>query len=311
MMTQATDNKTDAKKRGLGRGLDSLLPRAQAPAGGAAVAPAHAPGRDPAAGEAVLELPLEAVHANPYQTRARMREDELQELAASIQAQGVVQPILVRKIDDGRYHLIAGERRWRASKMAGKTTIPAIVKQVSNEQAMEMTIIENLQREDLSCMEQARAFDRLAREFGLTQDQIAAKTGKERSSVGNYLRLLKLPGEVQFQIENGPITFSHARVLMTLNSAEHIEKAAEKIVKDALSVRQLEDLCFDLNHPIQRPPEPPRHVDPNVRAAERQMEASLGVRVQIKDRNGKGKIVIQYATLEDFDRVVAMLGKSH
>ncbi len=306
-MTQATDNKTDAKKRGLGRGLDSLLPRAQAPA------PAQAPAAGASAppGEAVLELPLEAVHANPYQTRARMREDELRDLAASIQAQGIVQPILVRKIDDGRYNLIAGERRWRAAKMAGKTTIPAIVKQVSNEQAMEMTIIENLQREDLNCMEQARAFDRLAREFGLTQDEIARKTGKDRSSVGNYLRLLKLPGEVQFQIENGPISFSHARVLMTLNSAEHIEKAAEKIVKDALSVRQLEDLCFDLNHPIQRPPEPPRYVDPNVRAAERQLEAALGVRVHIKDRNGKGKIILQYATLEDFDRVVEMLGKSH
>ena len=185
--------KTLEKRKVLGRGLDSLLPAARA----TAVAPPPGPVAVPApapqpVGDMVRDLPIDQIDKNPYQTRTRWDENALNELAASIKVSGVLQPVTVRPAD-GRFQLITGERRWRASQIAGKTTIPAILRQVSNEQAMEMTIVENLQREDLNAMEQARAYERLSREFNLTQEQMAQRTGKERSSVANFMRLLKLP----------------------------------------------------------------------------------------------------------------------
>jgi ParB family chromosome partitioning protein len=175
---------SDPKRRALGKGLDSLLPRAHAPA--AATPPEPEGGRP-------REIPLDQIDPNPFQTRSHIDEEQLTELAASISANGVVQPILVRPLLNGRYQLIAGERRWRASQQVGKPTIPAILRQVSDEQAMEITIVENLQRADLNPMEQARAFDRLSREFHMTQEQMALRTGKDRASVSNFLRLLRLP----------------------------------------------------------------------------------------------------------------------
>ena len=160
-----------------------------------------------------------------------------------------MQPIVVRPVSGGRYQVIAGERRWEAARTAGLHTIPAIVRQVSNEQAMEMTIIENLQREDLNPMEQARAYERLAREFGLTQEQMAQRTGKERSSVANFLRLLKLPPAVQTMVEKGQLSFGHAKVLMALDSPEAIEKLARRVVELSLSVRQTEEAVTNLIHP--------------------------------------------------------------
>ncbi len=181
---------TDTKRRALGKGLDSLLPRVHTPA-----APAHAPEPIEIEGGKPREIPLDDIDRNPFQTRTHVDEQELGELAASITANGVVQPILVRPLADGRFQLIAGERRWRASKLAGKKTIPAILRQVSDEQAMEITIVENLQRADLNPMEQARAFERLSREFHMTQEQMATRTGKDRVSVANFMRLLKLPAK--------------------------------------------------------------------------------------------------------------------
>ena len=261
----------------------------------------------------VAEIPVELIDRSPYQTRHKMPEDTMKELAASIQATGVVQPVLVRPVAGGRYELIAGERRWLASKRAGKATVPAIVRQVSNEQAAEMTIIENLQREDLNAMEQARAFEKLSREFGLTQEEMARKTGVERSTIGNFLRLLKLPFEVQMNIENGPISFGHAKVLLMLSDAEQIKKVGAKIVKEALSVRQLEDVVFDLMNPIEpQGSRPGKWVDPNVRAAMDELTRMLGARVEIKDRNGRGKIIIRYNSLNEFDRVLSyIVAKRH
>jgi ParB family chromosome partitioning protein len=259
-------------------------------------------------GEAVREIPVEEIDRNPYQTRTRLDDAALAELAASIQSVGVVQPVVVRKIDGGRYQLIAGQRRWAAAQRAGKRTVPAIVRVVSAEQALEMTIIENLQREDLNPMEQARAYERLSKEFGLTQEQMAQRTGKDRASVANYLRLLKLPFEVQVEIENGPLTLGHAKVLMSLESPELIAKVAKVVVEDALSVRQTEDVVRDILYPVEKK-EQVRYVDPNVREAERELQRALGTKVTIKDRKGKGKIIIEYANLEDFDRVVQALKK--
>ncbi len=294
------------KRKALGRGLDSLLPAAR---GNAAPVqhPVHLPG------ETVLQLAVDKIERNPYQTRTAFDESALNELAASIKASGVLQPIVVRHIKgadgkDGRYQLIAGERRWLASQRAGRTTVPAMVKQVSNEQAMEMTIIENLQREDLNPVEQALAFERLGREFGLTQEQMAQKTGKDRSSVSNYLRVLKMPQEIQAGLSNGKLSFGHAKALMMLETPEQILWAALRVVKDGLSVRQTEELV----HKLIDPPDAPKKkdekvVDPNVRDAERHLRESLGLKVQIQDKKGKGRIIIEYASLEDFDRVIETL----
>jgi ParB family chromosome partitioning protein len=257
----------------------------------------------------IRQLPVEQIDRNPYQTRSRFDETALAELAESIKASGVVQPILVRPQLNGRFQLIAGERRWLASQRAGKTTVPAIVKQVSNEQAMEMTIVENLQREDLNPVEQARAYERLGREFGLTQEQMAQRTGKERSSVANFLRLLKLPSDVQTLVEENKLSFGHAKALMSLDSPEAVLKLANRAVALSMSVRQVEGTVYSLVHPEPKREKAERQVDPNVREAERQLQRALGVRVEITDNKGKGRIVIEYKSLEDFDRVVEVLGR--
>jgi ParB family chromosome partitioning protein len=263
-----------------------------------------------AAGDSVLQIRLADIEQNPYQTRDRFDAELLQELAESIRANGVVQPIVVRPGKDGRYVLILGERRCRASKLAGKETIPAIVRKVSDQQAAEMTVVENLQRQDLNCLEQAYAFAQLSQVFHLTQEQIGQRTGSSRESISNYMRLLKLPASVQQFLREGRLGFSEARVLLTLLDPSLIPKIADEAVRKHLSVEQLEDLVFDTNVPLQRQDQPgrgARWVDPNVRAAQTELERVLGVRVRIRDRKGKGKIVIEYATLEDFDRVIEML----
>ncbi len=211
---------TDTKRRALGKGLDSLLPRV--------LRLPLPPPRAKAASR--CEIPLEQIDHNPFQTRSHMNEEQLAELAASITANGVVQPVLVRPLANGRFQLIAGERRWKASELAGKKTIPAILRRVSDEQAMEITIVENLQRTDLNPMEQARAFERLSREFHMTQEQMAMRTGKDRATVSNFLRLLRLPSSVQARVESGELSFGHARSLLAFEHAEEMEKAAQRIV---------------------------------------------------------------------------------
>lgn len=289
------------KRKALGRGLDTLLPSRQTPA----VAPATV-----LQGEAVHQLSLELIDRNPYQTRTHVDEAALKELADSITATGVLQPITVRAITGGRYQIIAGERRWMASQHAGKSTVPAIVRQVSNEQAMEMTIIENLQREDLNPIEQARAFDRLGREFGLTQEQISLRTGKERSSVANFLRLLRLPEAVQAWVAGGHLSFGHAKALLGLDSQEAMMTIANRAMEKAWTVRQTEEAVANLTYltpPIEKKLRE-LAVDPNVREAERELERTLGVRVTITDRKGRGEILLEYSSLEDFDRILSALG---
>ena len=296
-----TTTPTETKRRALGKGLDSLLPRANAPA---APAPETEGGRP-------REIALDLIDRNPFQTRTHVDEEQLAELAASIAANGVVQPVLVRPQANGRFQLIAGERRWRASRLAGKPTIPAILRQVSDEQAMEITIVENLQRADLNAMEQARAFERLSREFHMTQEQMAQRTGKDRATVANFLRLLKLPSSVQTRVESGLLTFGHARALLAFEHAEEIEKAAQRIVSLSLSVRQTESYVQGMLHPERKEkkeskPEPP--VDPNVRDAQEQLQRTLGLKVTIEDKGGRGKVIIEYGRLEDFDTLLEQLG---
>ena len=262
-------------------------------------------------GEEITELPLDAIAENPYQTRLLFDSELLSELAHSIEAHGVLQPIVVRPAIDGKYALILGERRLRAARIAKLEKIPAIVRRVNDEQAAEMTVIENIQRQDLRCMEQAAAFSMLSRNFGLTQEEIGKKTGVSRETVSNYMRLLKLPFEVQQFLTNGELEFSHARELLNLLDPTMVVKIAEQAVKHHMSVVQIEKLVFETNVPLQRQADAIRRgarwVDPNVKAAQRELEETLGVRVRIRDRKGKGKIVIEYATIDDFDRVVEML----
>jgi ParB family chromosome partitioning protein len=292
----------ELKRRALGKGLDSLLPRVQ-------TTPATAATSEPEGGKP-REIPLDQIDRNPFQTRTHVNEDQLAELAASIAANGVVQPILVRPLANGRYQLIAGERRWRASERAGKQTVPAILRQVSDEQAMEITIVENLQRADLNPMEQARAFERLSREFHMTQEQMAVRTGKDRASVANFLRLLRLPQSVQARVEQGELSFGHARTLLAFEHAEEMEKAAQRIVRLSLSVRQTEAYVQELIHPertAKQEPKPEPPVDPNVREVEERLQRSLGLKVHIEDHNGRGKVIIEYAKLEDFDTLLDSL----
>src|SRR5580658_10487992 len=290
----------DTKRRALGKGLDSLLPRVQAPAATAVESEGGKP----------REIPLDQIDRNPFQTRSRINEDQLAELAASIVANGVVQPILVRPLDGGRFQLIAGERRWRASQLAGKATIPAILRQVSDEQAMEITIVENLQRADLNPMEQARAFERLSREFHMTQEQMATRTGKDRASVANFLRLLRLPAAVQARVEAGELSFGHARALLAFEHAEEMEKTAQRAVSLSLSVRQLESYVQGLLHPDKagkKEAKPETPVDPNVREVQERLQRALGLKVNIEDHHGRGKVIIEYARLEDFDTLLEQL----
>jgi len=296
-------NPTHDKRKALGRGLESLLPAAR---GIQAVIPGQAAPPQQPAGDAVRDIPVELIDRNPYQTRTHFDETALNELAESIKVSGVVQPVTVRPMS-GRFQLVTGERRWLASQRAGKATVPAIVRQVSNEQAMEITIVENLQREDLNPVEQAHAYERLGREFGLTQEQMAQRTGKDRSSVSNFLRLLKLPVEVLNMVESNQLSFGHAKALMGLDTPEAMLKLAQRAVQLSMSVRQVEGSVYNLMHPEPKAAKPERVLDPNVREAEQQLQRSLGIRVQIQDNKGKGKIVLEYKSLEDFDRVLEML----
>jgi ParB family chromosome partitioning protein len=300
------------KPRALGKGLESLLPSRPTPATVPSLAAAAVP---PDLAGKPLEIPVELIDRNPFQTRTDFDDAKLTELASSIAASGVVQPIVVRHgahfQQDGRFTLITGERRLMASKKAGKATIPAILREVSNLQAMEMTIVENLQRADLNPMEQAHAYQRLTRDFHMTQEQMAERTGKDRASVSNFLRLLKLPESVQKHVEAGQLTFGHARALLALETTEAIVAAAQKVLALHLSVRATENYVQGLLNPESkgRQAKPIAAIDPNVREAQDQLRRALGLQVTIEDKKGKGKVIIEYAGVEDFDAILAALGK--
>ena len=290
------------KRRALGRGLEALLPaKPHTPA-----TPAH----DAKAAGRPLEIEISQIERNPYQTRTRFDEEALEELSRSVAATGVVQPVVVRRLAGDRYQLIAGERRWLASQRAGKQTVPAIVREVSDEQAMEMTIVENLQRADLNPMEQARAYERLGREFKLTQEQMAKRTGKDRASVANFLRLMKLPEAVQGRVESGELSFGHAKTLLALETAEQILAAAQKVTVLAMSVRQTESYVKGLLDPERKlgklEQDKPK-LDPNVREAQQELQRVLGLKVKIEDVEGRGRVIIEYSNLDDFDALMDAL----
>ncbi len=303
------DKNRAPERRALGKGLDSLLPRAPQPA----VHSLASPSRDGLNAQEdsgkPLEISLDRIERNPFQTRTHFDEEALNELADSIRVSGVLQPILLRPIPDGRFQLIAGERRWKASKLAGLKSIPALVRSVPDEQVMEITIIENLQRADLNPIEQAMAFSRLSRQFGMNQEVIAQRTGKDRATIANYLRLLRLPTSVQEMVASGELSFGHAKVILSLQTESEMEDAAQRIRTGALSVRQTESMVKNIrpahgkDHARKEErAAPPR--DPNVADAEERLRSALGMRVSIEDKHGRGRVIIEYARLEDFDTLM-------
>ncbi|MEO6806826.1 MAG: ParB/RepB/Spo0J family partition protein [Edaphobacter sp.] len=298
----------DPKRRALGKGLESLLPQRPVSIAASAAPPVESTGKP-------LEIPLDHIERNPFQTRTRFDEAQLAELSQSIAASGVVQPIVVRQLSapngQVKYQLITGERRWLASRKAGKATIPAFVRQASDEQTLEMTIVENLQRADLNPMEQARAYQRLSHDFKMTQEQMATRTGKERASVANFLRLLRLPETIQHKVEAGDLSFGHARTLLALDSPEAITSAAQKVMALNFSVRQTESYVQGLINPEAKPKKevkPTQAEDPNVREAQDRLQRTLGLKVHIEDKKGKGRVIIEYSGLEDFDSILTALG---
>ncbi len=283
------------KKRGLGRGLDELLSSATANTLQEQAAQADA--------SELQHLSLDSVQRGKYQPRGDMDQASLEELAQSIKAQGVIQPIVVRLVAKNTYEIIAGERRWRASKLAGLKTIPALVRDVSDEAAIAMALIENIQREDLNPIEEAVALQRLQKEFELTQQEVANAVGKSRASVANLLRLTGLPDEVKTLLAHGDLEMGHARAILGL-PAEHQVEAARHVVAKALTVRQTEALVRNMQE--DKPAKEKAAPDPDVKRLELKLAERLGTQVQIKQgQKGKGQLVISYGTLEELQGVLA------
>jgi ParB family chromosome partitioning protein len=271
------------KRKALGKGLSALLPDPDPPA---------------SAGE----VPVESLEPNPYQPRTAMEPRALAALAHSIRESGMVQPILVRRHGRG-YQIIAGERRWRAAQQAGLSRVPVAVREVPDDQLLELALVENIQRAELSPLEEAQAFHRLQEEFRLTQEQVALKVGKDRSTVANTLRLLRLPAEIRALVDGGQLDAGHARALLALDDAERRLDLAREAARRGLSVREVERRVALLRAPAR--PTPRR--DPNTRAAEEKLRAALGTRVQISRRGRAGVLRIAFASEVELQRLFEVL----
>ncbi|MBI3600061.1 MAG: ParB/RepB/Spo0J family partition protein [Nitrospinae bacterium] len=274
------------QRRALGKGLKALIPVAEEKQAG------------------ILEIPIEDVRPNRYQPRKTFDDSKLAELVSSIKEKGVVQPIIVQKLDSG-YELIAGERRWRAAQKAGMDKIPALIKEVTNEESLELALIENIQRENLNSMEESRAYQRLADEFNLTQEEISKKVGKDRSSIANYLRLLKLPQEIQDSISNEELTMGHARALLSLNSAKEQISLKDMIIEKGMSVREIESI---INRDRQSKREPAkRTIDIFKNRLGEELQRFFGTKVNIIKGRKRGKIEIVFYSDEDLERIVELI----
>lgn len=288
-------------RKALGRGLNALLRDVDEPPSSVAAPSFASP--PSAAAEGLQALAVELIESCPFQPRANFAPAALEELAQSIRSGGVVQPIVVRPIGS-RFQVVAGERRLRGARLAGLTSIPALVRIISDEQALGLSLIENLQREDLNAVEQARAFERLAVEFGLTQEEIASRTGKDRATVANTLRLLRLPDDVLVLIEHGRLTAGHARALLKLEDSPALQRVlARRMAARRVSVRQAEEMV-ERRLPGVRKTRQPQTLDSNVQAAMQAMQQALGTRVRIFEyKANRGRIEIDYYSLEDLERI--------
>ena len=296
-----------AKKRGLGRGLDALLSSSK-PAPSARTEQPNVSEQDvivqPTSSE-LQKLPIEFLHSGKYQPRKDMSEEALEELASSIRSQGIIQPIVVRPVAENSYEIIAGERRWRAAQIAKLDVVPCIIKDVADEAAVAIALIENIQREDLNAMEEAVALHRLLTEFELTHQQVADAVGKSRTTVTNLLRLNNLNDDVKILLEHGDIEMGHARCLLALEG-EAQSDAARLAVAKALTVRETEKLVRSIIEPA--PKKETFEKDPDVKQLEQQLAENLGAKVEINyNKKGKGNLVISYTNLEELDGILSRI----
>lgn len=285
-------------RKALGRGLATLLPGRNTE-----------PAPPPTLTDHLASLPIELIDPNPVQPRTVFQPKALEELADSIRANGIIQPLIVRRKQD-RFELVAGERRWRAARLIGLKQVPAVIQDIANDRVLELAIIENLQREDLNPIETAQAFERLATEFNLTHEEIAKRTGKDRSTITNLLRLLRLPAEIQIMLAEHRLSMGHARAILGLPTEEQQRQVADRTVAEGLSVRSVERMVQHLLEP-REPKESKADIlaqDPNVRAAIQELERVLGTRVRIVPQTEKrGRIEIEYYSAEDLDRIYTQI----
>jgi len=287
----------ESQRRALGKGLSALLP----------TRPTQQPPVDLHSGEEVAQLPIDSIQPNPLQPRRMFQHDRLEELAQSIRANGIIQPLVVRRHAE-HYQLVAGERRWRAAKLAGATLVPAVIQEIADDRLLEITLIENIQREDLNPIETAQAFDRLCRELHLNHEEVGRRTGKDRSTIANLIRLLQLPPDIQQLIAERRLSAGHARCLLALPTADLQRDVAEKSVAQGWSVRQVERLTQRIME--DRKPKSVDEVqpDPNVKAAIQELERVLGTKVRIVEKaRQKGRIEIEYYSPEDLDRIYSTI----
>jgi ParB family transcriptional regulator, chromosome partitioning protein len=297
----------EKRRPALGRGMAALLSNAPPPASApAAAAPAAAPAIP---GRTLLSLPIEAIERNPEQPRKRFEEAKLEELAASIREHGIVEPILVRK-DGTKYRILAGERRWRAAQRAGLKEVPAILREATDREAFELALVENIQRADLNAIEEAEAYDVLLSDHGLTQEEIAKRVGKERSTVANALRLLKLPEEVREAVRGGQLDMGHARALLSLEDAESIRKTAQRAIREGLSVRATEALVRVLTQkPAKKGPVAGTSDTPAIRDLSQRLQRRLGARCRVVPTSAvAGRLEVEYTSLDELDGILAKIG---
>lgn len=276
------------KKRGLGRGLNALIPQS--------------PDTTETDGRDLQTVPIQAIRPNPHQPRTDMDPEKLAELAASIVEHGLIQPLIVTQQED-QYILIAGERRWRASQKAGLTEVPVILKEATPQEMLELALIENIQRDDLNALEEAYAYQQLIEEFGLTQEEVARRVGKGRSTVANLVRLLGLPANIQQAVSDGRLSGAHARALLPLPTPEMQTNAMNQIIKLGLSVRQTESLVASLLAEKKPRPKPRPSLPPELADLQRQFQESLGAKVNIEKKGQGGRVIIHYFNDEDLQAI--------
>jgi ParB family chromosome partitioning protein len=270
-------------KTALGKGLNALIPEK---------------------GEEVLYLDIDRIMPGKQQPRKFFNESSLKDLSSSIKEKGVLQPIIVSRTGDGAFTLIAGERRWRAAILAGLKKIPALIKNVASKDSLEIALIENIQREDLNPVETAEAFHRLIKDFNLTQEELSARVGKERATIANYLRLLKLPEEIKTMLYNGSLSMGHARALLSIEGRAVQMEAARRVIRKGLSVREAELLSKRATKPARKTSQK----DPQISSLEEKLIRKLGTKVRIIQKNRKsGKVEIEYYSLEELDRLLEVL----
>ncbi|MBR3699313.1 MAG: ParB/RepB/Spo0J family partition protein [Bacteroidales bacterium] len=296
----------DNKKRGLGRGLDAILESPETDITSRDISGDYVAG-------AVAEIDINLIEANPFQPRIEFDEEALAELAQSIKEQGIIQPITVRKLGYNRYQLISGERRLRASKLAGLSKIPAFIRIANDEQMLELALIENIHRENLNAIEVAISYQRLIDECSLTQEQLSERVGKSRSAIANFLRLLKLPAEIQIALRDGHISMAHARALINVEDKESQLRILQQIIEDDLSVRQTEELAQRAKTNVEEGKEARKqtnYLPEHFKAQIKTLSQALNTRVKVKrNLKGQGSVVIDFKNEEEFNRIIESFSK--